>query len=293
MRRWVAYGLFPTVLSLAVLGGLALLRSGVPPALAVIVMIAICVVPIALAQRFMPYERSWASEAKTYGLDMVHMLITGIAGELSRAIVLGVLVWATFSAADHVGLGWWPSSWPVLLQLPLALIIGDFGAYWVHRSAHRVPLLWRVHAMHHSSEQLYVLSSGRNHPMNVVLTYTCQIGPLLVLGAGGEVLTLVALFTSMHGMLQHANIDLKHGVFNHIFATADLHRWHHHTDADTSNHNFGSNLVLFDQLFGTRYLPAGEECREVGLPDLHLPHNVLHHLVSPFRLDYYYSNPPS
>ena len=145
--------------------------------------------------------------------------------------------------------------------------------------------------MHHSSERLYVLSSGRNHPMNVLLTYTCQAGPLIALGAGPEVLALVAVFTSVHGMLQHANIDLRHGWLNHVFATAELHRWHHHTDFHIGNHNFGSNLVLFDQLFGTRYLPDGEDCRQVGLPDLHLPTNLLHHLASPFRLRRYETPP--
>lgn len=287
MRRLLTWTLFPTLLLLSVLGGWGLLTLGLSPFWTVIAVSVSCGIPIALAQRFMPYERTWASEARTYGLDLLHTVFTGLAGETARAVVLGALIWLSVSASESVGIGLWPTDLPFLVQLPIALLIGDFGAYWVHRLAHKSPLLWRIHAMHHSSERLYVLSSGRNHPMNVVLTYTCQVGPLLVLGAGAEVLTLVAIFTSVHGMLQHANIDLRHGVLNHVFATAELHRWHHHVDVDVGSHNFGSNLALFDQLFGTRYLPDGEDCRTVGLPDLALPPNVLHHLLSPFRLARY------
>ena len=56
---------------------------------------------------------------------------------------------------------------------------------------------------------------------------------------------------------------------------------------DDSDHNFASNLILWDWVFGTRYLPADREVRHVGLPDLALPDNFLHHLASPFVLQRY------
>jgi sterol desaturase/sphingolipid hydroxylase (fatty acid hydroxylase superfamily) len=98
---------------------------------------------------------------------------------------------------------------------------------------------------------------------------------------------LVSVFTAVHGLLQHANVDMHHGPLNWIFATADLHRWHHSRDVMESNTNFGSNLILWDVVFGTRYLPSGREPRHVGLSDVQVPDNFFHHLALPFTLGRY------
>ena len=92
------------------------------------------------------------------------------------------------------------------------------------------------------------------------------------------IIALTSVFTGVHGLLQHCNVDLKHGIFNHIFATADLHRWHHSADFDESNRNFGNNLSIWDTLFGTRYLPGGHP-EDVGLGDVRLRENFLAHLL--------------
>jgi len=291
IRTVTAHSLYPGLLLASLVATWQLIARGFDPTLTVLVLIACATVPMILGQLVMPYEERWRASPRDVSLDLLHMLSTGVATEGWRTVTLGALLALSTWMTGQLGDTPWPRDWPVVAQFAAAMVIGDFGAYWVHRLCHRYDVLWRVHAMHHSSERLYMFSSGRNHPGNAILAYGSQLLPLTLLGAPVEVLALVSVFTAVHGMLQHANIDLRHGLFNHVFATADLHRWHHAANRDDSDHNFASNLILWDWVFGTRYLPADREVRHVGLPDLALPDNFLHHLASPFVLQRYVAGP--
>jgi sterol desaturase/sphingolipid hydroxylase (fatty acid hydroxylase superfamily) len=226
---------------------------------------------------------TWRVAPRHLGLDLLHMASTGLSAELYRTLTLGALLSAAVTLRTWVGGNVWPVEWPLWAQLPLALVVGDLGSYVVHRACHRFPLLWRVHAMHHSSERLHAYAGARNHPLNAVLAHGSQLLAVTILGGSAELLALVSAFTGVHGILQHANVDMRYGPLNWIFATADLHRWHHSTSPRESNTNFGNTLALWDIVFGTRNLPAGRP-REVGIDDLEVPENFFAHLVSPFVL---------
>jgi len=283
-REGIRRGLYPSVIGLSLVATHAGLQAGHDPTCVVICVLLMACLPLLLAQRWIPYETHWRATPRHYGLDLLHTVSTGLTTECGRAVALGALVWSCGTLSNAMDMNFWPAEQVIWAQLAGALLLGDFGAYWVHRSCHRSPWLWRIHAMHHTSERLYVFSSGRNHPINALMAYGSQLLPLILLGAPMDVIALLSVFTGVHGMLQHANIDLHHGWLNHVFATADLHRWHHSTRHDDSNTNFGSNLILWDWVFSTRYLPAHRTVHAVGLPELHLPENFLHHLISPFRL---------
>ena len=285
--RWTFY---PLLLVASLMATLAAIRQGLPPTAVVISTIFGASIPILLAQPLMPAEEVWRGRPQDFGIDLLHMASTGLSTEGWRALTLGLLTAGAMWLQQALGSTLWPESWPVALQLALALVIGDFGAYWVHRSCHRFELLWRVHAMHHTSERLYVFASARNHPMNAILAYGSQLLPLTLLGAPLEVIALLSVFTGVHGMLQHANVDMAHGFFNWVFATADLHRWHHSVEYDESNTNFGSNIILWDIVFGTRSLPEGRPA-QLGVDGLALPENFFAHLASPFMLRRFQEDP--
>ncbi|MEQ1504536.1 MAG: sterol desaturase family protein [Myxococcota bacterium] len=269
-------------------GGLATTLAGIHrgydmPVVVMAVVLA-SAVPLLIAQRFMPAEREWSARPGSFGIDLLHMASTGFTTDMLRVMTLGLVVQVAVALHGLLGGDLWPSSWPLLAQFAVALLIGDLGAYWVHRSCHRFPLLWRVHAMHHSSDRMYVFAAARNHPMNAILMHTMHLLPVTLLGAPIEVIALTSVFTGVHGMLQHCNVDLRHGWFNYVFATADLHRWHHSADYAESNRNFGNNLIIWDGLFGTRYLPEGLPVA-VGLGPVTLPESFFAHLLSPFLLN--------
>ncbi|MFT6397151.1 MAG: sterol desaturase/sphingolipid hydroxylase (fatty acid hydroxylase superfamily) [Bradymonadia bacterium] len=259
--------------------------SGVHPSIVVPTVTIAGGALVLIMQRFAAFSDGWRDYGHDLKVDLVHAIVsTGGAPALLELFAIGWIVVAAEWASAALGVTLWPASLPLVLQLALALIIGDFGAYWLHRLAHRSSFVWRFHAVHHSSEKLYGVNSARNHPINVAGAYLASVGPLVLLGAPGEALLLLSIYTSVNGLVQHSNADLNFGIFDWIFASPALHRRHHHVEIERSNTNFGSNLIFWDVVFGTRALPRGERNDEVGLPDMTFRSNFWQHLGSPFRI---------
>ena len=281
LRAAVTWLTFPLVL----FGGTALVAVGVPGvdplALAPATIFGAWLLLFAL-ERACPETLAWRVDRRTFVLDVFHNTLS--AGAVGKGVEAGLVVLLA-SLAGPWQAGVWPADWPLGLQIPLALVIHDVGVYWAHRTFHVVPRLWSIHALHHSSERLHALSTGRSHPFNVAIYQLLSLTPLLLLGAGERLLLITGVCTALIGMLQHANVPMRCGVFNLIFATPDLHRWHHSVVLEESNTNFGGNLIVWDWVFGTRFLPADRVARhEVGIDNVRFPERLGDHLLSPFRL---------
>ncbi|MEN0066270.1 MAG: sterol desaturase family protein [Myxococcota bacterium] len=235
-------------------------------------------------QRWLPYRPDWRNWKPDLAVDLVHMFFSnGLGTSLARAAFLPLAIAGHAWVTSSFGGVPWPVDWPWVVQLALALVIGDLGIYWLHRLSHEWMPLWRLHALHHSSEHMSLLASVRIHPLQMPLNWLTQTAPLVFLGAGPEILALHTLFTAVHGQLQHANIAQRLGPLSYIFATVEAHRWHHSTDLDEGHTNYGNNILLWDHLFGTFHLPGGEP-DEVGI-GVSYPRNVFLHLASPWLLD--------
>ena len=96
---------------------------------------------------------------------------------------------------------------------------------------------------------------------------------------------LFALFDAVFGMLQHCNVDVRLGWLNRVFSMAEAHRWHHSRTIREANTNYGSNLIVWDLVFGTFFLPSDREPpQEIGIADMPgFPTGYLGQLASPFR----------
>lgn len=270
------------------------LRSGWDPLLVVTSMLVVCSAILLVLQRVHPAVPAWRSWRPQAGLDLAHAWLSSLGSTIAaRALVLGGVIQLAKHLADS-GMTPWPNHWPVLLQLPIALVLSDFFAYWAHRLSHQWGPMWRLHALHHSSEQLYVLSSGRNHPVHTIFTSLLEVAPLVLLGAGPELLALHAALSGIIGLLQHSNVAMRHGPLSYVFATADLHRWHHSAIEEESKTNFGNNIALWDHVFRTFYLtPDRSPPSAVGIDGLQFPRHLLLHLVSPFILNRFRSDDQS
>ena len=157
--------------------------------------------------------------------------------------------------------------------------------YWAHRFGHEWPILWRFHAVHHSAPRLYFLNAVRFHPVDLAISNFAPFVPLVALGAGEEVLALFALVSAVHGLFQHANVPLRLGPLNWFFSMAELHRWHHSKRLEEANTNYGANLILWDIVFRSRFLPSDREPpTEIGIETLpNFPGGYWAHLASPFN----------
>jgi sterol desaturase/sphingolipid hydroxylase (fatty acid hydroxylase superfamily) len=276
---------FPLVLGGAVAGSMQGMAKGTEAGASILLPQLAAVAVVAVLEHVYPLHRSWNRPRRDIRVDATHtIVITVLIGLVTPLVLAGGVTLAGW-LASRLGSGLWPSEWPLLAQAALALVVGELPGYAVHRLEHRWDGLWRFHATHHSAPRLYWLNAGRFHPLDTLLTFLPSYGLLVLLGCGVEALALFTLVTFVHGVLHHANLQLRLGPLNHVFSMAELHRWHHSKTMAEANHNYGQTVILWDTLFGTRFLPKDREPPEaVGIPDLpNFPMTWWAQIQSPFR----------
>lgn len=287
MKAFFTYGLFPLHFFGALVAAHFAFAAGYSPAVILAVISAITATMLLIVERLHPAHPHWNQTQSDVGTDALHALVSMILlPKLLEILLASALVTAAAALATQFdGAGIWPSHWPIAAQLVLALVISQFGEYWVHRCMHTVPILWRLHATHHSPGRLYWLNAARFHPLDTATSYVVSMIPLLLLGVEGELIVLFHVWVSVHGMFQHCNVHLRLGPLNYVFSMAELHRWHHSLVLEEANRNFGNNIIFWDLVFGTFYHPSDKDASaDIGLSDLpHFPQDYVGQVLSPFR----------
>ena len=144
----------------------------------------------------------------------------------------------------------WPGAWPLPLQVVLMCVLAEALSYWQHRLFHRVPFLWRFHALHHSGERLNMVRAGRFHFADIGPGAFFVFLPLVLLGAPGAVVAWSAALTGVLGLLQHANLRMRTPAWaDRLVCTPAVHRFHHSREPRENDGNFGTIVMVFDVLF--------------------------------------------
>jgi len=283
-RLLIEYLAYPGIVAGSVAGAAWLSGTGAPLFVVAPLVIAAAGAIVIVLEIVHPYIANWRVDSVTLRTDLLHTVFsTGCVQVAFQAVATGFLVAVASRLSGGTEADIWPEDWAIAAQLALALVVVEFATYWVHRLLHVVDVGWRIHSLHHSSDQMYILASGRNHPLNVLALAAAQLSPLLLLGAGGGVIALASIFTGVHGMVQHANIEMRPGILHWIFASPDLHRWHHAVDMEDANANYGNNLIIWDVAFGTWFLPTDRPIpREAGIAGMRFPKGYTAQLASPF-----------
>ena len=213
------------------------------------------------------------------------LLNTLVARLLLPAGAVGAAIWAE---AHNIGI------LPILhlspmLTLLLAVVLLDGVIYAQHRLFHRLPLLWRLHRVHHADREIDVTTGLRFHPIEIVLSMLIKIAVVLLLGAPVLAVILFEIMLNGMAMFNHANVSLPRALdarLRLVVMTPDLHRIHHSVLKHETNSNYGFNLSLWDRLFGS-YHPqpeAGQQGMQIGLPEYQKKptHNIRWMLWLPF-----------
>lgn len=161
--------------------------------------------------------------------------------------------------------------WPLWLKIVLAVLALDLAIYLQHVMFHAVPLLWRLHRMHHADLDFDVTTGTRFHPVEMLLSMLIKAAVIFVIGAPVVAVLVFEILLNLAAMFNHSNIRLPaalDAVLRLFVVTPDMHRVHHSLDADETNRNFGFNLPWWDRLFGTyRDQPRlGHEEMVIGTP---------------------------
>lgn len=159
---------------------------------------------------------------------------------------------------------------PFWLAVPLAVVAMDLVIWLQHVMVHAVPLLWRLHRVHHADLDYDLTTGARFHPLEIVLSMLLKIATIAVLGPPVLAVVIFEVLLNAAAMFNHGNIRLPAAwdrVLRWVIVTPDMHRVHHSVEEDESNSNFGFNLPWWDRLFGTyRAQPrAGQVGMTIGL----------------------------
>jgi sterol desaturase/sphingolipid hydroxylase (fatty acid hydroxylase superfamily) len=235
-------------------------------------------------EQWVPFDREWGSAIRGSRTDFLYVIVASAMDKAIFVVCVTTIASIGGALAEHLGISVWPSSWSLGFQVAAALLIADVATYLRHRLFHRSDLLWRFHRIHHSMTELYWIRSAYTHPLEQLCILTAIMLPISLLGAGGQVVAVVAFLFGLSGLLQHANVNARSSVLNYVFATPEVHRVHHRAD-DGSYSNFSAFFVLMDLLFGTYRRPTPPENPfRVGLErEAAFPKDFLSHLTIPFR----------
>jgi len=171
------------------------------------------------------------------------------------AIVLPLL--AVGAAVDAQVQGWGLFNalmLPGWVEIIAAVLILDFVIWAQHLITHKVPILWRLHRVHHADVDMDVTTAIRFHPVEIALSMILKIGVVYVLGPAAIAVILFEIMLNGTAMFNHANIRLPlwlDAIVRRVLVTPDMHRVHHSVHQDEHDSNYGFALSIWDQLFGT------------------------------------------
>lgn len=154
---------------------------------------------------------------------------------------------------------------PFWIKLFLGVVLYDFTTYWIHRASHKIPLLWRLHRVHHSDTTMDSSTTFRFQPLELILIY--QTGNILTAGIFGTDLTSMAVYyiiIYIFFFLEHSNLNYPkwlNNSFGLIFVMPDHHRVHHHQEQFYTDSNFADIFIVWDRIFGTFKLIPVEQMK--------------------------------
>ena len=217
------------------------------------------------------------------GLVVVDTLLMRIALPLLAvdvALFVGKNKWGLFNSLE----------WSGGLEILIAIVLLDLVVYWQHRIFHQIPILWRLHKVHHTDVDFDVTTALRFHPVEIALSMVWKIIVVLTLGASPLAVVLFEVTLNGCAMFNHANIALPlwlDRLVRALIVTPDMHRVHHSIYPSEHDSNYGFNLSLWDRLFRTYTAQPrdGHLAMTIGQKN-HLdenPKNLIWSLMLPFR----------
>ena len=144
--------------------------------------------------------------------------------------------------------------WPGWLLIPLTIVAMDFANWLAHYADHRLDALWRFHALHHSQEELSVLTSFRAHPLMHTTGFVLATIPVVALMPTRPIAPVLITIYVCIGTLQHANLRWTFGPLGRVIVSPSYHRLHH--DREDQAVNLGVVLTIWDVLAGRARFPA-------------------------------------
>ncbi len=226
--------------------------------------LAVVSVLVVLLERFFPWRPEQKQLRPKLWSDLIHLVFNGhflgllLAGLASRWVLPHVDRWLAAQGLTDAVYRNAAADWPLWAQIVVALVTLDFVQWCVHNTLHRVPLFWEFHKTHHSvtDGEMDWIVSFRFSWLEVIVYKTVLYLPLVFFGFRWEALMFHAVFGTLIGHLNHANLNWDYGPLRYVLNSPRMHIWHHDYDGPPNCVvNFGIIFSAWDWIFGTAKMP--------------------------------------
>lgn len=228
---------------------------------------------LAISAVFIPLEYFWRADRfssmrgfswlrRDWLNDLCFYLGQALLFNALTLFVLGYLFRGVNSTAYLPA--WWLQA-PSWLRVALVILLGDALIYWGHRAQHAIPVLWRLHRVHHTAEQVDYLAAYREHPLDNIYTRGLETLPAVLLGLDLNTIAGFVTFRGLWALFIHSNTGIRLGLLEPLLGSPHLHHWHHEKTKG-GFHNFANLSPLLDIAFGTYYSPAHRP-ETYGIPE--------------------------
>ena len=234
---------------------------------------------------YVPMERLWpqypeqGTFRKEWSLDVVYWASTHLPLQILSFLVLLPATQATKYLGVTVLQGF-IARMPWLLQFFLSVVVADVAEYLIHLALHKVPFLWRFHAVHHSSKALDWIAGSRSHFVDDTLVRGFILVPLM-LGFSQSIILAYLIFVTIHATWTHCNFGPSAKWLEKYLVMPRYHHWHHTSQKEGIDKNFAIHFPWIDKLFGTYYYPD-EWPESYGLDGEEIAPGFLGQAMEPF-----------
>lgn len=215
-----------------------------------LLLMALIYVPL---ERLWPQYREQGTFRKQWSLDVVYFMSTHLPLQVLSFLVLLPATQATRYLAvpslQHA-----VAQLPWIVQLFMAIVVADVAEYLIHLALHKVPVLWRFHAVHHSSKALDWIAGSRSHFVDDTLVRAVILVPLM-LGFSQPIIVAYLIFVTLHATWTHCNFRPNAKWLEKFLVMPRYHHWHHASHKEAIDKNFAIHFPWIDRLFGTYYYP--------------------------------------
>lgn len=214
------------------------------------VFIVMALLEMALPKRDLsqPKSHRWFTNILIAGVDslvvrLMSMLAVPLVA-LAAALYAESRGWGLFNVV----------SLPIWLEFVVAIIVLDFAIYVQHVASHKIPVLWRLHQVHHSDVDIDVTTAIRFHPIEIALSMLYKIVLVFLLGPAAVAVVAFEVLLNGCAMFNHANVALPKwldSILRTFLVTPDMHRVHHSIIHRETDSNYGFSLSIWDKMFRT------------------------------------------
>jgi sterol desaturase/sphingolipid hydroxylase (fatty acid hydroxylase superfamily) len=197
-------------------------------------------------------------------------------------LATNLLVHKLFGWAAKDGIRFWVQSLNFWVALFLIVLVADLVQYWTHRAYHEVPVMWRLHAVHHSVKSMDWLAGSRQHILELIITRTLVLAPIYVFGFSKEVIDAYIIIVGFQAVFNHANVSVRLGPLRYVVVTPNFHHWHHSQDDVAIDKNYAAHFAFLDYLFGTAVKSDREWPEHYGVVGDYVPNGFFKQLAFPF-----------